>query len=92
MVTKTIVIYTFFDDILKSKRYKEPQNRKVSDPEVSAVILIAVMYFGGNIETAIRFVRFPGLMPACCAKAGSMAEYTKSGDCRQNCSSESSTG
>jgi len=62
MVTKTVAIYTFFDDILKSKSYKEPQNRKVSDSEVSAVILIAAMFFGGNIETAIRFVRYTGLM------------------------------
>jgi len=46
MVTKTVAIYTFFDDILKSMSYKEPQNRKVSDSEVSAVILIAAMYFG----------------------------------------------
>jgi len=35
---------------LKSMSYKEPQNRKVSDPEVSTVILIAAMYFRGNIE------------------------------------------
>jgi hypothetical protein len=51
-MVKTIAIYTFFDDILKSMSYKEPQNRKVSDPEVSTVILIAAMYFRGNIETA----------------------------------------
>jgi hypothetical protein len=44
-------------------RYKEPQNHKVSDVEVSTVILMTAMYFWGNIETAIRFVRSAGLMP-----------------------------
>jgi hypothetical protein len=39
---------------------KEPKNRKVSDAEVSAVILTAGMYFGENMETAISFVRSTG--------------------------------
>jgi hypothetical protein len=34
MVTKTVAIYTFFDDLLKSMNYKEEKNRKVSDSEV----------------------------------------------------------
>jgi hypothetical protein len=69
MVTKTVAIYTFFDDILKSMSYKEPKNRKTSDSEVSTVILIAAMYFGGNIETALSFVRSTNLMPHMLSKS-----------------------
>jgi hypothetical protein len=50
MVTKTVAIYVFFDDILKSMDYKEPINRKTTDAEIATVILIAAGYFGGNIE------------------------------------------
>jgi hypothetical protein len=63
MVTKTVAIYVFFDDILKSMNYKEPKSRKVTDAEVATVIHVAAMYFGGNMETAISFVRSTGLMP-----------------------------
>jgi hypothetical protein len=42
--------------------YKEPENRKTIDEEVFTVILIAVSYFGGNIETAISVVRSIGLI------------------------------
>jgi hypothetical protein len=45
MVTKTVAIYIFFDDILKSMSYKEPKSRKVTDAEVATVILPAAMYF-----------------------------------------------
>jgi hypothetical protein len=69
MVAKTVAIYTFFDDILKSMSYKEPKTRKVTDAEVATVILIAAMYFGGNIETSIHFVRSTGLMPDMLSKS-----------------------
>jgi hypothetical protein len=69
MVTKTVAIYTFFDDILKSMSYKEPKNRKISDSEVSTVILIAAMYFGENIEIARCFVRSTHLMPHMLSKS-----------------------
>lgn len=80
MVTKTVAIYTFFDDILKSMSYKEQKNRKVSDSEVSTVILIAAMYFGGNIETAISFVRSTGLMPKMLSKSRFNRRMHKIGD------------
>lgn len=63
MVTKTVAIYTFFNDILKSMHYKEQKNRTTSDSEVFTVVVIAAMYFGGNIETSLSFVRSTGLMP-----------------------------
>jgi hypothetical protein len=69
MVIKTVAIYVFFDDILKSMRYKEPKNRKTTDAEIFTVVLIAAGYFGGNIETAISFVRSTGLMPSMLSKS-----------------------
>ncbi len=63
MVTKTVAIYVFFEDILKSMDYKEPSSRKTSDAEIITVVLIAAGYFGGNIEKSLCFVRSTGLMP-----------------------------
>jgi hypothetical protein len=48
MVIKTVAIYAFFDDILKSMRYQEPVHRKVNDAETATVLLPAAMYFGGR--------------------------------------------
>jgi hypothetical protein len=50
MVKKTVAIYVFFDDILKSRNHKEPESRKTTDAEVITVILLATQYFAGNIE------------------------------------------
>lgn len=63
MVRKTVAIYTFFDDLLKSMAYKEPESRKTTDAEIITVMLIAAQYFGGNIEKSISFVKGTGLMP-----------------------------
>jgi hypothetical protein len=63
MITKTVSIYVFFDDILKSMNYKEPETRKTTDAEIRTVVLISAQYFGGNIETSLCFVRSTKLMP-----------------------------
>jgi hypothetical protein len=63
MVTKTVAIYVFLDDIFKSMQHKEAINRKTTDSEIVTILLIAAGYFGGNIEKAISFVHSTGLMP-----------------------------
>jgi hypothetical protein len=63
MVTKTVAIYVFFDDILKSMNHKEPERRKTTDAEIITVVLLAAGYFAGNIEKSLSFVRSTGLMP-----------------------------
>jgi hypothetical protein len=68
MVIKTVAIYVFFDDILKSMNYKEPENRRSSDAEIMTVVLIAAGYFGGNTEKSLSFVRSTDLMPLCLVK------------------------
>lgn len=69
MVTKTVAIYAFFDDLLKSIAYKEPESRKTTDAEIITVMLIAAQYFGGNIEKSISFVKGTGLMPNMLSKS-----------------------
>jgi hypothetical protein len=69
MVTKTIAIYVFWDDIFKSMHHKEPINRKTTDSEIATTLLIAAGYFGGNIDKAIGFVRSTSLMPAMLSKS-----------------------
>lgn len=69
MVTKTVAIYVFFDDILKSMNYKEPKTRKTSDAEIITVVLIAAQYFAGNMEKSLCFVRSTGLMPHMLSKS-----------------------
>jgi hypothetical protein len=63
MIDKTIAIYAFFDDLLKSIAYKEPESRKTTDAEIMTVMIIAAQYFSGNIENSLDFVRSTGLMP-----------------------------
>jgi hypothetical protein len=62
-VTKTVAIYVFFDDILKSMNHKELESRKTNDAEIITVVLLAAQYFAGNIEKLLCFVRCTGLMP-----------------------------
>ena len=50
MIDKTISMYVFFDDILKTINHIEPESRKTTDSEVITVVLIAAQYFSGNIE------------------------------------------
>ena len=69
MVIKTVTIYVFFDDILKSMSYKEPETRKTTDAEIITVVLIAAQYFAGNIEKSLCFVRTTGLMPKMLGKS-----------------------
>ena len=69
MVNKTVAIYVFFDDLLKSIAYKEPESRKTTDAEIITTLLIAAQYFGGNIEKSISFVRSTGLMPSMLSKS-----------------------
>ena len=69
MIDKTISMYVFFDDILKTTNHIEPESRKTTDSEVITVVLIAAQYFGGNIEKAINFVRSTDLMPQMLSKS-----------------------
>lgn len=69
MKDKTIAIYVFLDDIMIKIKHKEPENRHVNDSEIITTALIAALYFHGNIDHAINFVKTSGLMPNMLSKS-----------------------
>lgn len=69
MIEKSIAIYTIIDDLLKETQHIEPCNRKVSDAEVLTTAAISALYFGGNQEKGICFMRSVGLIPNMLSKS-----------------------
>lgn len=63
MVTRTVAIFVFIDDILKSVEHKEDSRRKFKDSELITTAIIAARYFGGHMEHAQHFMKGTGLMP-----------------------------
>jgi hypothetical protein len=63
MYLRTIEIYCFVDDLLKSINHREDSRRKFSDSELLSAAIIAMLYFGGNFEAARRFLKSSDLMP-----------------------------
>lgn len=62
MIEKSIAIYTIIDDLLKKIGHNEPKNRKTSDAEIITTCLISALYFSGNQEKGICFVKSTKLM------------------------------
>lgn len=63
MYLRTIEIYCFVDDLLKSINHSEDSRRKFSDSELLTAAIIAMLFFGGNFEPARAFLTSSGLMP-----------------------------
>lgn len=63
MYLRTIEIYCFVDDLLKSINHSEDCRRQFSDSELLTAAIIAMLYFGGNFEPARAFLKSSGLMP-----------------------------
>jgi len=57
MIEKSVAIYTIIDDLLKEIGHREPENRKISDAEVITTCIISALYFSGNQEKGICFMR-----------------------------------
>lgn len=57
MINKSIAIYTIIDDLLKELGHIEPEHRSVSDAELITTSLISALYFYGNQEKGICFMR-----------------------------------
>jgi hypothetical protein len=62
MCERTLAIYCFIDDFLKSLEHKQDARAQVTDSEVITIVLIAMLYFGGNFEKARLVLRELGLM------------------------------
>jgi hypothetical protein len=78
MVNKTVAIYVFFDDILKTMDHKEPDSLKTVDAEIITVVLLAAGYFAGNIKNPYALSALQDLYPICSVKAVSIDGCIKS--------------
>ena len=63
IVTQTIFMFVFIDDILKSLGLQTDKRAKCADSEIMTTAFIAALHFGGNHADAIGFVQESGLMP-----------------------------
>jgi|CXWL01.1.fsa_nt_gi hypothetical protein len=57
MIDNAIAIYCFLDDYLKAINHQEDKQRMMNDAEIMTTALLAALYFGGNQERALCFVR-----------------------------------
>jgi len=69
MINKTIAIYVFIDDLLKEIDHSEPKNRNISDSELVTTVIVSAIYFYGNQEKAICFMKSAGLIPNMLSKS-----------------------
>jgi len=63
MYDRTLAIYCFVDDLLKTMQHSEDLRSQFSDAEVITTALVAMLFYGGNFERARRFLHSSGMMP-----------------------------
>ena len=63
IVSQTICIFVFIDDILQSIGHNTDKRAQCDDSEIITTAMIASLHFGGNHADAIGFVQDTGLMP-----------------------------
>lgn len=63
MYSRTIEIYCFVDDLLKSINHKDDCRRQFSDAELVTTAFVAALFCGGNFRSAQTFLKQSGLMP-----------------------------
>jgi len=61
MIDNAVAIYCFLDDYLKAINHQEDKQRMMNDAEIMLTALLAALYFGGNHERALCYVREQGL-------------------------------
>lgn len=69
MIEKSIAIYTIIDDLLKEIGHIEPKDRKISDAELITTCIISALYFSGNQEKGICFMKSTRLIPSMLSKS-----------------------
>jgi len=63
MYDRTLAIYCFIDDLLKAMQHSEDSRCQLSDSEVVTTALVAMLFFGGNFESARSLLHSSGMMP-----------------------------
>lgn len=61
--TKIIALYCIVDDLLKGLHHTEDARVQVKDSEVITTAFVAVLYFGGHLDNACRFMQLKGYVP-----------------------------
>lgn len=69
MITKTIIVYTIVDDILKSINHPEDKRSNMSDAEVITTGIISAMMFSGNVEKTRESLKETKLIPDMLSKS-----------------------
>jgi Transposase DDE domain len=57
MIDNAVAMYCFLDDYLKAINHQEDKQRMMNDAEIIMTALLAALYFGGNHERALCYVR-----------------------------------
>lgn len=63
IVSQTICIFVFIDDILRNIGHYTDKRSKCDDSEIITTALVAALHYCGNHADAIGFVQETGLMP-----------------------------
>lgn len=69
MDEEIVAVYCLCDDFLKSRRYSEAPQNRMSDAEVMTVALVAVRHFGGNFQKACSMLSAPCTIPQMLSKS-----------------------
>lgn len=60
---KIISIFCLIDDLFKGINHQEDIRRSVSDSEIAVTAIVSAIYFGGNQNHSIHFMKSYGLVP-----------------------------
>lgn len=63
MYDRTLAIYCFIDDLLKAMQHREDSRAEFSDSEVMTTAIVAMLFFGGNFESARSFLHSSSMTP-----------------------------
>lgn len=69
MYDNVVALYCITDDLLKAIGHRDDRRRELTDAEVLTTAFAAVLYFGGNLESARTFFKQSGLMPRMLSKS-----------------------
>lgn len=80
IVTQTIYMFVFIDDILKNIGHTSDIRAHCADSEIITTGMIAALHFGGNHADAIGFVKETGLMPTMLSESRFNRRWHQLGD------------
>ncbi len=73
MDTQIVAVFCLCDDMLKALQHFEDPQSQISDAEVMTTAIVAMLYFGGNMEKARAHMREYGYIPKMLEKVVSIA-------------------